>query len=1059
MNDENGRLDLDAAREKLRGKHGRAYWRSLEEVADTPEFQKWVDDEFPNRSTLMQINRRDMLKFMGASLALAGLSGCRGVFLPQDKIVPYVKAPEELVPGVPLYYSTSVELMGYGTGVLVEQHEGRPTKLEGNPGHPASLGALDYISQAEILNLYDPERLADVTVKGVPKQEGDITTWEQFTQEILPALQAGGIAVLTGAVGSPTLASQYDRFRSKFPEAKFYSYETFSKANERDGLGQVFGQPLEAVYDFARADVVVSIDSDFLSPTRNPGASLRNARDFAAKRRVQGRTGTMHRVYAFEPSPTLVGTMADHRWPVKEGDLAAVTALLGQAVGATVPAAELPAGLDAAQVQAVAEDLRTNAGAAVVVAGAHLPPAVHAMVALINATLRAPVRYIPPVDQMRASNTLENLVTDIRAGAVKTLLVMGGDPVFEAPRGLGLEEAFTLVPTSVYFGKDPNDTGFACKWELPESHALEQWGDTRAFDGTVGIQQPLIAPLFRSKSGIELLSVLLNDPRNGYDLVRSYWGVGDAGYGVSQIKLPGTGDFEGRWRDAVYEGFVANTAFAPSATAVNGSAASIQLPLAQTGMEMLFRPDPGLFDGRFANNGWLQELPNPINKVTWDNVAQVSPATAKSLGVTNDDIVTLAANGATVRAAIFIQPGQANDTVEVTVGYGRKRGGTVATVGSPDGSFLDDKVNASDGGGFDAYALRSNLSPYSTYGVEIRKTDAVNGVATTQGHNPLGGDRIDDDRDIYRQGTLAGFLAEPGNFEPEGAPTPEWIEKQNMYPEEIFVYDGAQWGMTIDLNLCTGCNACVTACQAENNIPVVGKIQVSRHREMHWLRIDRYYQGTEENPEVNWQPIMCVHCEKAPCEPVCPVAATVHSHEGLNQMIYNRCVGTRYCSNNCPYKVRRFNYLNYTDNQPNFTEKYKNVVFAGGNSSEPKKDGIPLLKMLNNPDVTVRGRGIMEKCTYCTQRISSARIEAKKEGRLIKDGDIVTACQQACPTNTIVFGNINDKGSQVNTWRNDPRAWLLLEELQTRPRTSHLARLRNPNPAITPAPAPAEAAS
>jgi molybdopterin-containing oxidoreductase family iron-sulfur binding subunit len=1024
------KLDLEAVREQLAGQSGQRYWRSLEELSDSPQFQKWVEDEFPNRSSLLQINRRDMLKFMGASMALAGLTGCRGVYLPQEKIVPYVKQPEELVPGKPLFYASTLTLGGYGHGVLVEQHEGRPIRIEGNPEHPESNGNADALIQAQVLSLYDPDRAANVI------QQGDISTWELFNADARKAIASqaaaggAGIRILTGAVTSPTLADQIGQFLTRNPAARWHRYEPVDRGFTHAGATLAYGRPVDTIYNFAAARTVVSLDADFLSPVRIQG-DLRYARDFVNGRRVHGTSGTMNRLYAFESEPTLTGMMADHRWPVKSSVIHGIALALAAAVG--VPgAAEAEQPINPTHFAAMVADLTGAPGTSIVIAGEHQPAEVHALVHLINQQLGnvgRTVVHIPPVDaSVGRAGDLRTLVDDMNAGRVSMVLVVGGNPVYDAPSDLRFAEALAKVRTKIHLSLENNETGALCDWQLPMAHELEQWGDARAFDGTVSIMQPLISPLFEGRSALEVFAQLNDRPLSGYDLVKGFW---------RRRRLPGA-DFELAWRNFVHDGVLKGSALKPVAVTATAGAAALAAPRPVPDFEVNFRPDPSIYDGRFANNGWLQELPKPITKMTWDNVAQMSPATARALNFENEDVITITRNGRSVQAAVFVQPGQAANTVVLNLGYGRTKGGTVAT------------VKGDEGGGFDAYQLRTSDSMFIGGGIEMRKANAQNGLATTQAHSPLGNDRINDNRDVIREASLAAFNEDNRAIVPKFAVKEKFIAENNLYVEEVFQTELPQWGMTIDMNTCIGCNACVIACQSENNIPVVGKTQVNRNREMHWLRIDRYYQGKDDNPTVAWQPMMCVHCEKAPCEPVCPVAATVHSHDGLNQMVYNRCVGTRYCSNNCPYKVRRFNYLNYSDNQPNWSTKIEAIAKAGGNTTEQKNNGMQLLSMMNNPDVTVRGRGVMEKCTYCVQRINDARREAKKQGREIRDGEIITACQQACPTQTIVFGNIADKDSAVSRLRRDPRSYLLLAELQTRPRTSYLAKLRNPNPAIQP---------
>lgn len=1021
--------DLARMRAALADKKGKIYWRTLEEVSDTPEFNRWFDDEFPNRSSIMDIDRRSLLKFMGASLALAGLSGCRGVFLPEDKVVPYVKAPEELVPGKSLYYASSTLLAGYATGVLVEQHEGRPIKYEGNPGHPSSLGALDVFSQAEILNLYDPDRAQNVL------QQGEISTWDLFFKEAekamtaQKALKGEGIRILTGAVTSPSFAWAIRKLLRKYPQARVHTYEPAGRAHVHAGMAMVGFNGLTPLYDFTKAKVVVSFDSDFLHPASGPG-SLRYARDFSDTRRVIGAKGSMSRLYAVESSVGLVGAMADHRYPVAPSQVYAAALVLAQKLGIQgIPSATIE-GAFAAEVDEIVKDLMANARQSIIIAGDQQPAEVHAVVALINERLQnvgATVSYIPNPEFTFNAPGIDELVLDMAADKVDALLIFGGNPVYDAPVDLKFEENLAKVGFSVYHGLYVNETANRTKWSLPATHTLEEWGDAKAHDGTPTIVQPLIAPLYDGRSALEVLFHLADKPRAGYDIVRDYWkavGLGQA-------------DFEKAWRRFVHDGvFAAKIEKGAPKAGLNAT-----LPEAKklNGIEIAFLPDPSIYDGRFANNGWLQELPKPLTKLVWDNVILMSPKRAQELNLWTDARATVKTDAGEVLGTVFAIPGHPSDSVTLYLGYGRTAGGTIAT------------ITGDEGGGFNAYALRTSKGLTYSQGAVITPAGGEGHLASTQGHSPLGGNRIPDDRDIIRAGTLAGFL-ESGMAALQSGHSmdQEEIKKNNLFPEEIFEWNGAQWGMTIDMNVCSGCNACVTACQAENNISVVGKEQVSKGREMHWIRIDRYYSGDDENPELVWQPVACVHCEKAPCEPVCPVAATVHSHEGLNQMVYNRCVGTRYCSNNCPYKVRRFNYLNFSDNQKQFSNQvqpWKTRLIPGPINS-PKDQGIQLLKMLNNPDVTVRGRGVMEKCTYCVQRINEARIEAKKVNKELKDGDVVTACQQACPTQAIVFGNIADPESQVSKLRKDPRSYLLLEELQTRPRTSHLAKLRNPNPAL-----------
>ncbi|PYT33708.1 MAG: molybdopterin oxidoreductase [Acidobacteria bacterium] len=993
------RNDLESARERLSRSRGREFWRSLEELSGDPAFQDLLHREFPRHASEWEegLDRRRFLQLAAASLALAGLSACTRQ--PLEAIVPYVKLPEEIVPGRPRFFATAATLGGYATGLLVESHEGRPTKIEGNPDHPASLGATDVFAQALVLGLYDPDR------SQLLLELGEIRTWNAFVQRLQAALRAqqsqggAGIRILTGTVTSPTLGDQVRSLVTRFPKARWHQYEASGRDNVRLGARLAFGESIETRYDFSRADVVLSLDADVL--IASPG-SLRYARDFADRRRVRGGQARMSRLYMIETSPTATGTLADHRLAIRSVRVprlaVALVAELG--VGGTSGSPERLADDEARFISSAAADLRGHAGRGIVVAGDQAPAAVHALVHAINDRLgnagstvlhSAPVE-VEPVDQVAS---IRELVEDMRAGRVDLLAIIGGNPVFDAPADLGFTEALLKVPLRLRLGLEEDETSEYCHWHIPEAHTLETWTDARAYDGTVTLMQPLIEPLYAGKSAHELLSAFLDDPpRTGREILRDYWRT-----------TAKAADFESFWRLSLHDGMVPGTALPPkAATPEPGAAARALAAIRQAGateradddglLELNFRPDPTIHDGRFANNGWLQELPKPLSKMTWDNAAYIGPAAAGRLGIASGDVVEIEVEGRKVIAPAWILPGHPDGAATVHFGYGRRKCGRVGA-----------------GIGFDAYALRTTGALWSHPGAAIRRTGGRQVLACTQEHFSMEG------RDLVRVGTLAAYKDDPEFARKMGEAPPK---DSTLYPG--FKYEGHAWGVAIDLSACTGCNACVVACVAENNIPVVGKDQVRRGREMHWLRIDRYYEGGPEAADAHHQPVMCMQCEQAPCEVVCPVGATSHSSEGLNDMVYNRCVGTRYCSNNCPYKVRRFNFLQYSD------------------------ETTPVLKLGRNPDVTVRSRGVMEKCTYCVQRINGARITAEKEERPIKDGEIQTACQQACPTQAIVFGDINDKDSRVSRLKAEPLNYGLLEQLNTRPRTTYLAKLRNPNP-------------
>ncbi len=980
-------LDLAAIRARLHASRGRDYWRSLEELAATDGFEELLQREFPRQAaewTGGESGRRQFLKVMGASMALAGLGACTRQ--PTETIVPYVRQPEEVIPGKPLFFATAVPLAGVAMGTLVESHLGRPTKVEGNPDHPASLGATDAIAQASVLELYDPDRSQTLTYLG------DIRPWSAFlgvAREMLGPLGANngaGLRFLTGATTSPTLADQFETLLKKFPRAKWHRFEPTGRASARAGAVQAFGEPVNTYYQLAQADVILSLDADFLC---SGPASVRYAADFASRRRVRGNQTAMNRLYVVESTLTPTGAKADHHLPLRAADVETFAAAVAAGVGVHGMDAP-PPGPHAQWIAALVKDLQQHRGASVVIPGEHQPPAVHVLAHAINAALGnvgKTVIYTDPLDPNPADDigSLRELVTDMDAGKVETLIIVGGNPVYNAPVDFNFAQRMSKVKLRIHMGLYSDETSEYCQWHIPEAHFFETWGDARAYDGTVTIMQPLIMPLYFGRSVHELLGAFGNSPgQTPYEIVKGFWNRRDPG-----------ADFEDWWRKAVHDGIVPGTALPPRQMALKGSPAAGK-PAQTQGLEIVFRPDPHIFDGRYANNGWLQELPKPLNKIAWDNVAIVSPHTAEQRGLQNEDLVDLQYQGRSVKAPVWIQPGHADDSVTVHLGFGRTSAGRVG-----------------NGVGFNAYALRTSDAPWYAFGLEIVKTGAKYSLATTQEEHLMEG------RAIVLSADIAEYRKNPG-FAKEAAEEPP--KELTIYPG--YKYEGYAWGMTIDQTACVGCNACVLACQSENNIAVVGKEQVKMRRIMHWLRIDSYYKGHPDNPEAYFQPVPCMQCENAPCELVCPVQATNHSAEGLNDMVYNRCVGTRYCSNNCPYKVRRFNFFLYSD----WTT--------------------PSLKLQRNPDVSVRSRGVMEKCTYCVQRINEAKIEAEKAGRPVHDGEIQTACQGACPTQAIIFGNINDPTSHVAKLKAEQLNYGLLGELNTRPRTTYLAALRNPNPEI-----------
>ena len=1081
-------------------------------------------NEFPDGASEFtdEPSRRRFLTIMSASIALASGAGCNLRPASQRKIVPYTTQPDELTPGVPLFYASAAPLSGYGQGVLVRSNEGRPTKIEGNPDAPSSLGGASLHSLASVLDLYDPDRSRSVTHRGVP------TSYEGAVAAIRAKLFAGAaenrtvrLRILTETVTSPTLTAQLTRLLGTFTNAKWVQYDPISRDNARDGIKKAYGKSLNVTYDFLKADVVLSIDADFLAS--GPG-HVRYARDFADRRKIRhdgkdraeidaGRkpgvafkegvkfdyknpdvkSALVNRLYAVETMPTNTGAVADHRLAITSAQIGQFVRSLAAALGVAgvQPGADLPK--EAQEwVKPLADDLLAKKGKGVVVAGDHLPASVHTLVAAINDKLGntgSTVKMTASVEGHVAGKVidLKTLTAEIAAETVDVLIILGGasNPAFTAPADLdfagALKNEKKKLPFTVHLGEYQDETGVLCEWHINEAHYLETWGDIRGYDGTVSIQQPLIAPLHGGHSAIELLVTLLKGsdaalpgaPRDPLDIVKATWSNADeVKKGFPAYQKPAV--FEVFWQESVRSGVIAGTAAAEEKGGLAANwAADLGAPAASAGeYELNFRACPSLYDGRFANNGWLQELPKPLTKISWDNAAFLSPATAKKLGVPVNpyyawtagehgraevDVIELEVGGKKIKAPVWVLPGHADGAITVHLGHGRSpKDGRVAN--SPD----EPNANGDPVHGFNVYPVRTSTALWAAP-AKVTKTGGRYYLACNQGNwsmaekDPISGKMLD--RRPVRYGDLAGLQKVPefAKIPPmatgetqlinENVPQPKKhshdehgdaghdnrLVPLNMYlPAEVLSPDlreaqRRRWAMAIDLMSCTGCSACVIACQSENNIPTVGKTQVTKAREMYWINIDRYYEGVEGAPSAvraYFQPRMCVQCENAPCEIVCPVGATVHSVDGLNDMTYNRCVGTRYCSNNCPYKVRRFNFLTFNDYESD------------------------TLKLGRNPDVSVRSRGVMEKCTFCVQRLRGAEIVAEREGRPIRDGEILTACQSACPSAAIVFGDINDEHSAVSRWKNEPTNYGLLAELNTRPRLTHMAAIRNPNPAM-----------
>jgi len=1046
------------------------FWRSLDDKSQTPEFKQWQHNEFQEgASELVGEDRRSFLKLMGASMALAGAAaaGCRR--LPEHQIHEYATRPENRTPGTPVKYATSWDLDGVGRGLIVTSVDGRPIKVDGNAKHPVNLGSSDSVTQATVLELYDPERSHALLRKGV---KSSLVAFREWCATQMPK---DGLAILSEPSSSPTLGDMKARLTKKFPGAQWFEWCAANSDAERQGTEIAFGSPMRPIWNLAAAEVIVSFDSDFLMTHPN---AVRNARDFAAGRRIDEtdpkhdpKKQTMNRLYVVESALTLTGMNADERVATRSCDVAAVAAMVGKALEALAAAGPDASARDAVMAQTVSplvkelkladhdeavlkalvHELSEKRGRSLVIAGAGQPPAVHALAALINqrnGSVGSTVSYVANADLTgakgrTATGDITALAKAIGDGSVKTLVIVGGNPAYDAPADLGFASIIGKVPEVVHLSFHKNETSELAGWIVPRAHYLESWGDSRGWDGTIAPQQPLIEPMLAEEAGglspIELCAELMNeDPREGLTLVRRTW--------MATTKQEGAA-FTTTWRTALNDGVLPNTALPLTKPEVNvASVAQAMQSLVRAGadaVEVTFAPDAKVYDGRFANISWLQELPDPVSKLTWDNAAYMSIAMGERLSVGQGDRVTLNVGGRSLSAAAWLTPGMADRSVRLHLGYGRTSpaAGTIAK-----------------DAGFNAYALRASDAMAIAAGATVTKGEGNYPFAHTQDHGatealkpevPLGGiqDRLPS---LIREDTLAGYIEKP-NFQSgrtHNAHALSLWEETNL--------DGARfrWAMSIDLTSCNGCSACVTACQAENNIPVVGKEQVMRGRELHWMRIDRYFKGHDAKNPVSYaiQPISCQHCENAPCEQVCPVAATLHDEDGLNVMVYNRCIGTRYCSNNCPYKVRRFNFFNFHDKYPS----RETGMFVVDKDYYTRVGPADSLRMQFNPEVTVRSRGVMEKCSFCVQRIQKAKITHKnswaaaggaatKPDWMIPDGAITTACADACPTQAIVFGDLNDPTSKVAKLHKSGRSYGLLEELNTKPRLKYLAKVRNPS--------------
>jgi molybdopterin-containing oxidoreductase family iron-sulfur binding subunit len=1036
---------------------GPKYWRSLDQLAETAEFRQWAEREFPAGADDLRdpVSRRNFVKIMSASFLLAGL-GATGCRRPVEKIYPHAKMPMDYVHGVPQYFATAMPARRTAIPLVVKSNEGRPSKIEGNPDLPESNGGTDHLAQASILGLYDPDRAMRPTLNGSGQNRAAVLDGLTALSKNLG--DGGGLAFLLEQSSSPSRARLQEAIAGKFPNARWHIYEAVDLDLARQAASLAYGAPVEPFYKLDAASVILSLDCDFIGSEENAPHHIRR---FAKGRHLDGKESPMSRLYTVESLFTLTGVNSDHRLRVPPSMIVpvlarlAVSILASSAIDAPLRELAAPAQAHDSWIVSCANDLKANPGKSLVMAGYRLPLAAHLLVIAMNEALGA-VNHTVELRQTQAptGGTISELAAALQAGQIQTLVILGGNPAYNAPVDLNWPQAQSKAKTVVRLGYYEDETSWnpllhaAVQWDLPAAHFLEAWGDARACDGTLVPIQPLIEPLFGGLTELEVLALIGGlTPSSPYEIVRqTYRDIG--------------GTDENNWRKFLHDGFLAGSASPPAAAQHDPAELTKALGQLKPGpaptqdkLDVVFYRDAKMDDGRYNNNGWLQELPDPITKLTWDNAILLSPKTAKALGVFTERnsqsqkffnyIVELKLGNHTVRGPIWVQPGLADNTVGLALGYGREKTGRVGR-----------------GTGFNAYLLRTSEALYYASGAELHNSgDQSYELANTQSHWHMEG------RPVVREANLDQFREHPAFAKSMRPETPPVVAP--LYPNPL---DAAkeramhQWGMSIDLNRCVGCSACMIACQSENNIPIVGKEMVGKSREMHWIRLDRYYAGPDEDPQAVTQPMLCQHCEAAPCENVCPVNATSHDDEGLNVMTYNRCVGTRYCSNNCPYKVRRFNFFDYNRRPLDHLYKSPLVMTTDGEwellrwLKDPDKGNLPetewqLARLVKNPDVSVRMRGVMEKCTLCLQRIEQAKIAQKVKARdsdhirlSEKEGTVPkTACQQACPAEAIIFGDISDAESSVSKAKEQERTYSVLEFLLTKPRCTYLARVRNPN--------------
>ena len=1017
--------------------NAKKYWRSQNQLQDTPEFRNWLEREFPAGASEMEVDgvsRRHFLKLMGASTALAGfgLTACRR---PEKHLVPFSRGAEWAIPGKPLFYASSMPARGGAVPLIVTTQDGRPTKIEGNPLHPASNGGTDVFAQASILDLYDPDRSRFFLHKG---SKSSAEKFEVYLQEVAKRAafnQGEGIAFLAEKSHSPTRERLRNEIARKYPRSGWFIYEPLDNEAPRKATSVAYGDNIRTLAQIEKADVLLALDSDFLG---NEQGALAAVRAFSSRRRVATSKDGMNRLYVVENHYTVTGGMADHRLRLPASHVGAFTFALAQellsktsdaglaAVVAAYPKPSVVLDSEAtAWVAPLAEDLLNARGKSLVLAGFGQPVELQLLAASINSALGNLGATVVGAPALSApASGIAELAKQIAAKQISTLVIFGGNPVYNAPADLDWSTLQASVPEVVRLGLFEDETSQGVTWHVPAAHYLETWGDDRSYDGSYTSVQPMIMPLYNGYSECDVLALLLGQPKpQGPELVQATF---------RQVVAPS--DFETSWQAFLHDGFLKNSSAAPTSITFNPTAAAQYISenaktlsaASDSAYEVVFVPGYSTDDGRYANNAWLQEAADPVTKLTWDNAAIISAATAEKLGVKNGeasgDVIEISLNGRSVEVPILIAPGHADHSITLTLGYGRRFEGRVCK-----------------GAGVDVYPLRTTSAPSFATGAQVKFIGKTYALACTQDHHSMEG------RAIVREATLETYQKKP-----------DFAKKMYMdaeIPDAGFrsLYENPkltapnQWGMAIDLNTCIGCNACMVACQAENNIPVVGKEQVINGREMHWIRMDRYFASTDTsdpNPQMLTQPMMCQHCESAPCETVCPVNATVHSEDGLNVMAYNRCIGTRYCANNCPFKVRRFNFFNYNERPIQ-----GNGLYLGPLAPKGTPDTI---KMQKNPNVTVRIRGVMEKCTFCLQRIQEAKISQKvkaadSDNVRVPTDSFKTACQQACPAEAIIFGDVSDPESKVSKLKANDKNYRVLEYLNVNARVSYLARLRNPN--------------